>query len=692
VRAGLRRGSARRRAAALLAAATAVGCGGGPAPARLVVITLDTTRADALGAYGQPLPVTPRIDAMAAEGVLFEQVAASTPSTLPSHATLFTGQEPFTHGVRSNFGHRLPEAARTLAEVLRARGFETRAEVAAAVLAKGRGLEQGFAGYGEPELLARFEALVRRDPSPRTRSAEEISEAALAFLRANADRPFLLWLHYFDPHHPYAAPEPHRSEIPDPYLAEVRRVDEAVGRVVAEIERLGLRASTLVALTADHGESLGEHGELTHSFFVYESTLRVPLVLFGGSVPRGVRVASPVRLVDVLPTLLDLLGVPAPDGLAGTSLRPLLRDPERDLGLVAYSESLEPAALFGGDVLRALRAGRYKYVHKVRPELFDLAEDPGEKRNLAPERPEEVERLRARLAELLPETSPDAAAGAELDPEQVAALQALGYVGGSSTPRIGDERASLALHGPDPRDLVLDNKIFALAWGTLLAGNPASAEPVFRGLVARHPQSELALEGLLASLRAQGRDAEQIALLRAGIETHPSRGSLRVLLAALLRAQGEVEEPRALLRGALESNRCHQAARLLLADLERQRHRHAEQLALLEVQDGCPRSAALDNALAFALATLPEADLRDGARALELARAAVAASGGASPDYLDTLAAAYGELGRFGEAVAEQRRALALVSGREVPEGFVASLRAHLARLEAGEPIREPAP
>jgi arylsulfatase A-like enzyme len=691
------RGAARRAAppglAFLLAALSACGGGGEPeAPSRLVVITLDTTRADALGAYGQPLPVTPRIDAMAAEGTVFEQVSASVPSTLPSHATLFTGREPFAHGVRSNFGYRLPDGAETLAEILRARGFATRAEVAAPVLTSGLGLAQGFEGYGEAAARTEaLEALRRGGISRSERGAEEISEAGIAFLREHADRPFLLWLHYFDAHEPYEAPEPFASEIADPYLAEVRCVDHAVGRVLDEIERLGLRPSTLVALTADHGEARGEHGEETHSFFVYESTLRVPLVIWGAGAPRGVRVASLVRLVDVLPTLLDLLGAPRPAGLAGVSLRALLAEPDRDLGLVAYAESVEPAALFGSDVLRSLREGRFKYVHKLRPELFDLASDPGERKNLVAERPELVERLRARLVELVAAAEPPETARSELEPEQLEQLRALGYVGGSAGPAIADERAALALHGPDPRDLVLDFLHFSFAWGKLLDGEPELAEPRFRDLVARHPRNELALEGLLASLHARGRDAEQIPVLRAGIEALPALGSLRVRLAARLRAQGQAGEAEGLLREALALDRCNDAARLVLADLLRERRRHAEQVALLDGADGCPASPMLDNALAFALATLPDPRLRDGARALELAAAVVAAGGEPSPDHIDTLAAAYAELGRFDEARAEQRRALALVEGREVPEAFVASLREHLARIEAGEPIREPA-
>jgi len=200
-----------------------------------------------------------------------------------------------------------------------------------------------------------------------------------------------------------------------------------------------------------------------------------------------------------------------------------------------------------------------------------------------------------------------------------------------------------------------------------------------------------ALEGLLAALGALGREAEQIPFLHSGIEALPALGSLRVRLAARLHEAGQGGNAEGVLRDALALDRCSEAARLLLADLLRERRRHAEELALLEGPEGCAGTPALRNALAFALATLPDPELRDGDRALALAREATQADGAASPDYLDTLAAAYAELGRFDEAVVEQRRALALVEGRDVPDDFVASLHAHLARLEAGEPIREPA-
>jgi arylsulfatase A-like enzyme len=274
-------------------------------PLNVLVVTLDTTRADALGAYGQSLPVSPRIDAMAADGVLFEQAVASVPSTLPSHSTLFTGKQPYAHGVRSNGGYRLSDANLTLAEVLRTRGYRTHAEIAAPVLASKTQLDQGFDDYRDPKASRSILELLDRNRGGwlggAQRPADEISRNGIEFLRESVGSPFLLWLHYFDPHVPHDPPEPFKSQVPaSDYHAEIRRADHHVGLVLDELERLGLRERTIVVLTADHGEGLDEHDEETHSFFVYDTTMRVPLVFWGAAaIPRGRRVASLVRLVDV---------------------------------------------------------------------------------------------------------------------------------------------------------------------------------------------------------------------------------------------------------------------------------------------------------------------------------------------------------------------------------------------------------
>jgi arylsulfatase A-like enzyme/Tfp pilus assembly protein PilF len=666
-------------------------------PLNVVVITLDTTRADALGAYGQTLPATPRIDALAANGLLFEQALTSAPSTLPSHSTLFTGKHPYAHGVRSNFGYVLPEANVTLAEVLRSRGYRTAAEIAAPVLARGRQLEQGFDVYRDPgkveTLVERFEEQ-QAGRSRLTRNAEEITRFGVEFLRENRARPFLLWLHYFDPHHPYEPPFEFARRIPgSPYHAEVARTDDAVGHIVDEIERLGLRERTLMVVTADHGEGLGQHAEDSHTFFVYDTTMRVPLIFWGADVvPRGRQVSSLVRLVDVAPTLLDLLGAPLPPGMQGVSLRPLLEDPTADLSLTGYGESIEPAANFGSSVLRFVREGRWKYIHKLEPELYDVRKDPDETRNLASQHPEVVDRLRESLHALIA-SAPRKPGGAEveMDAETIVRLQALGYVGGQAPSGLSDELAALEVRGPDPSTRSEDVLNVALGYGHLLQQRFAEAEVLFRRVFERNPDSVASLRALIAAVNKQERHDELEPLLRRAIELEPERAVYKSHLAKVLRKRGELDEAEDLFRQALLLDACAVRVRLHLSDLLRESKRYDEQVALLEAgDDACFESVVVRNGLAYALATAPSDAFRDGERALRLAEAAVEETDGEHPGYLDSLACAHAELGQFDRAVEVQKRAIVLVKGRVLPPVILENYEKHLARFEAGEAVRAP--
>ena len=392
-----------------------------PAPSSLsiVLITLDTLRADRLGCYGFPGNSTPNLDALAKEGVLFEQATSTVPLTLPSHASILTGLLPPHHGVRDNGGVPLPDSRTTLAERFQKAGYATGGFVGSWVLERRFGVAQGFERYSD-----RFGA------DELQKRGDAVMEDALAWIDEVRAQRFFAWVHLFDPHLPYDPPEPFRSRFgTDRYQGEVAFTDELVGRIVSRLRERGLLERTLVVVTADHGESLGEHGEANHGFFVYDATVAVPLIVRTPWGLRGKR-RTQVSLVDVFPTVLDLAGLPAEPGIDGQSLVPALLDPGRDLGHVAYSESLYPRFHYGWHELRALRDGAWKLVDAPRVELYDLARDPGEKENLARAKARTAEEMRVALRRKVPADDPAAAAARPaLDPETQQRLAALGYVG-----------------------------------------------------------------------------------------------------------------------------------------------------------------------------------------------------------------------------------------------------------------------
>jgi arylsulfatase A-like enzyme len=401
-------------------------------PLNVVIITLDTTRADRLPAYGFMDTVMPAIDELAREGVVFDQAMSVAPLTLPAHTSLFTGLFPPTHGVRDNADEALAARHTTLAEVLQARGFRTGAFVGSIVLGADRGLAQGFDRYsgvdtGRPEPGA-------FGPAARQRRADEVVSDAIDWLDAVADARFLLWAHLYDPHRPYDPPEPYRSAYYDAYIGEIAFADSRIGRLLGALDDRHLLERTMVIVAADHGESLGDHGEPDHGVFLYDSVLRVPLIIRTPGISSG-RVGAVVRLTDVMPTVLDLLGVPAPD-MEGVSLVDLLNGRRNTLDLEAYSESEYPRRL-GCGPLRALRDGRFKLIDGPRPELYDLERDPFEQRNIYDERRETAAAMMRRLQSL---GRGGTAAGAQLSagPTLIPgplteALAALGYVGSRAT-------------------------------------------------------------------------------------------------------------------------------------------------------------------------------------------------------------------------------------------------------------------
>lgn len=445
-------------------ALVAAGCGGSRERASVVLVTLDTTRADRVGAYGDPSGRTPVLDAWARCGVLVRDVVADVPLTLPSHVTLLTGVPALAHGVRTNEGNKLSERAVTLAERFRERGYRTAAIVSTRVLATSTGVAQGFEHFDdaiEEPYVVQNAALFPKRPHwmpPEDRRASRAVESALAWLRERREgEPFFLWIHLYDPHFPYDPPRPFLAADVDAYGAEIRAVDAALAQLRHELEARPDADRTRLVVVADHGEGLEDHREAEHGLFLYDDTMRVPCLILGGDVPANRILDGQARTLDVAPTILELAHDPHPTLGLGVSLvgeitgrRPAAERP-------AYGETILPRVSWSGAALKSLRTGTEKYILAPRPELYDLARDPGETRDLADSAPERAAERRRALEEFVRDVLARdlfVAEPSDRPAREHEALQALGYVGGASPAGPPDVASELATDGFDPKDLV----------------------------------------------------------------------------------------------------------------------------------------------------------------------------------------------------------------------------------------------
>ena len=417
----------------------------------LLLLSLDTTRADRLSCYGFSQQTTPNLDQLARSGILFEEAFSSVPITLPAHASMHTGLYPYQHGVRTNGIYALGEDKVTLAEMLRKRGYDTGAVLGAFPVDSRFGLAQGFSHYDDKFVV---EGGLNVEQAPE-RSGSEVTRLALHWLDRDRDKPFFLWCHYFDPHAPYAPPEPHRSRFGNSaYCGEIATMDAAIGDLLDGLKSRGVMERTIVVVVGDHGESLGEHDEQTHAFYIYDATLRVPMIWrfpqtgpFHDPLWRGRHLPGLVNLTDLFPTAWNALGFASEDrpAMAGHSLLPMIQG-ESDGHPWLYHESLVPQLDFGASDLRGLRMGSWKYISAPRPELYDLQADPGEMVNLADKQPDRVQLMEERMKGILPDQE-ILVAKRTPDPDTITRLRSLGYVaGGQST---GGSRASRF----DPKDL-----------------------------------------------------------------------------------------------------------------------------------------------------------------------------------------------------------------------------------------------
>jgi Flp pilus assembly protein TadD len=497
----------------------------------VLLVSIDTLRADALGCYGNGRAATPWIDHLAREGVRFVDAHAHNVVTLPSHANLLSGRYPLEHGVRDNTGFRFPEGTPTLATLLREHGFRTGAFVSAFPLDARFGLARGFDVYddrvGGGEWRGSF-------VFPERAGGRTVAEA-VRWLGPLGGRQAFAFVHLYEPHFPYQPPEPFASRFRDaPYHGEVAVADAALEPLLRPLVEAGPAARTLVILTSDHGEALGEHGEATHGVFAYEPTLRVPLVMWAPGLLRPRVVTAPVRHVDVLPTVLDVLGFEAPAGLPGRSLRPLLAGRRGESG-PSYLEALSASLNRGWAPLHGLRDGGLKYIDLPIPELYDLGADPGETRNLAASRPGALDRLRERLGRL--RAGEVGIARVAESRETVERLRALGYVSGGGAP--AKERYS---EEDDPKRLIDLDTMLSEMLSRYHTGEIGRALEVGREVIRRRPDMAIAHLQVACLERARGDLSTAIDVLRRAVALRPTDAEGVSLLGVYLTEAGRAGE------------------------------------------------------------------------------------------------------------------------------------------------------
>lgn len=653
-----------------------------PRPASVLLITLDTTRADHLGCYGRAGDPTPNLDALASHGVTFRQAYSHVPLTFPSHTSMLTGRLPTHHGVRDNGGFVLGADVPTLAERFAAAGHRTGAFVSAFVLDHRFGLARGFATYHDrvPPPLAADQG----DPSGRSVRAAETVDRALSWLGAEPARPFFLWVHLFDPHHPYEPPEPFATRYAqDPYAGEIAYMDAELGRLLKAVADRG-GPPILVAVMGDHGEGLGDHEEMTHGYFIYGNTQHVPLLLsLPGALPEGLSIEGLARGVDLAPTLLELAGLPSLPQADGTSLVPSLTSRRTGDAGPVYLESYQPRFWWGAQELLGLRSGRWLFVEAPRPELYDVAADPGERSNLAALRPAELESLRQRLRALAAGGAPGP--GPRMDPETERNLEALGYLGASAAategplpdPKDNGPLLGLVTRGHDLATRGRGDEALA-AFQQALALNPRAAsvrmrvaetllqlgrpEEAFRTFAetAQGRSGEQQLLGMSQARERQGRHKEALELAEAGLEQFPDSGRLLVQAGRLQLQGGEAKAAAALLRRALEAFPGDPSARLALANALTAQGRAQEAAeSLLTLAEESPESAeargAAPRLLEWGDRALNEAQLETARRCYEAALGA----GQASEAIFLNLALTHWRLARREEALGVLQRGLA---------------------------------
>ncbi len=499
----------------------------------VVLVTIDTLRADFVGCYGSKVVKTPHIDALAADGLRFESVVSEVPLTLPAHCCLLTGTYPLSHGVHDNLGYVLSSNNLTLAEVLREQRYSTAAFVGAYVLHSKWGLSQGFQHYDD-DLPRSDQTKAQLTNAAVERRGGDVRDVALRWLgEQKTTQPFFCWVHLFDPHDPYEPPEPYLSQYPNnSYAGEVAYADSVLGEILDALRRMGFYEKSLIVVVGDHGEGLGDHQEMTHGYYLYDPTLLVPMIMKLPSDGRfetktGV-VKGVFQLVDVFPTVLQVLSIQPPQNLQGQGLVAAMLGKRSLSEREAYSETYYPNE-FGWSELRSWRSREYKYILGPRPELYHLLEDPGEKQNQVEGNVSLANQLETRLLnfeERYHDTSAETAAQAELSPEDLERFRSLGYVG---SPTKG--LSSRALNLPDPKDKIVEYLLISEAMAFIAREQCPRALPILTKLRDRDPEI-LSVHTMIGQCYLQaGRYQEATTALQRVVESESTRIYPRLYLA-----------------------------------------------------------------------------------------------------------------------------------------------------------------
>src|SRR5258706_3887083 len=518
-------------------------------PSNVILITIDTVRADHLGCYGAKTVKTPTLDALAHDGIVFERAISQVPLTWPSHAAILTGLYPFQNGVEDFTGQPLESRFRSVAEAFKQHGYATGAVVSAFVLDRSWGLARGFDFYDDAFSPEQF---LRRDLGLVDRRAGESVSRALAWLQKNPRRPFFFWLPLYDPHSPSDPPEPYRSQYHShPYDGEIAYADNELGRLITWLKRNHLYDRTVIVFLSDHGESLGEHGEQEHGFFAYNSTIHIPLIVKppAGSGFRPGRVARPVETTAVASMLLQLAGAHDPMEKEG---QPSLLHSDAEADGEAYSETFYPFSSFGWSPLHALETSRYHYIDAPEPELYDLTVDPEEKNNVAGQQPATVAVLKEKLQTRLQDHPflPTAKSSSELSPDALEKLRSLGYVAYRSP--VSPEALAAGL--PDPKSKLWEFNSILQAEDALRANDVAKGKSLLLQVREKDPAMYIVPFVLgEAALGAQQWD-EASTELKKCLELNPHFDQAMLGLARALIFQGKPAEAKQWAQKAIEFN------------------------------------------------------------------------------------------------------------------------------------------